>query len=122
MIVFLFDVNGVMAYHILFFPEEMIRGLQQLGWKKVDVSFHSSYWPFFAHNNIHVRLRLLSLFYSPFILLLANLNVVLNSGEKQMALQCRCRCRYSCCRHPQATRTVFIRHCSSELVAVSSRV
>ncbi|MFS7988547.1 hypothetical protein Hanom_Chr11g01036131 [Helianthus anomalus] len=35
--------------------EEMIRGLQQLGWKKVDVSFHSSLWPFFAHNNIHVK-------------------------------------------------------------------
>jgi hypothetical protein len=34
--------------------EEMIRGLQQLGWKKVDVSFHSAFWPFFAHNNIHV--------------------------------------------------------------------
>jgi hypothetical protein len=32
----------------------MIRGLQQLGWRKVDVSFHSSFWPFFAHNNIHV--------------------------------------------------------------------
>ncbi|GFZ06140.1 hydrolase-like protein family [Actinidia rufa] len=35
--------------------EEMIRGLQQLGWKKVDVSFHSTFWPFFAHNNIHVK-------------------------------------------------------------------
>lgn len=34
--------------------EEMIRGLQRLGWKKVDVSFHSAFWPFFAHNNIHV--------------------------------------------------------------------
>ncbi|KAK4711045.1 hypothetical protein R3W88_005558 [Solanum pinnatisectum] len=35
--------------------EEMIRGLQQLGWKKIDVSFHSAFWPFFAHNNIHVK-------------------------------------------------------------------
>ncbi|XP_023541946.1 uncharacterized protein LOC111801937 isoform X1 [Cucurbita pepo subsp. pepo] len=35
--------------------EEMIRGLQQVAWKKVDVSFHSSFWPFFAHNNIHVK-------------------------------------------------------------------
>ncbi|KAJ7968702.1 Alpha/beta-hydrolase superfamily protein [Quillaja saponaria] len=35
--------------------EEMIRGLQQLGWKKVDISFHSAFWPFFAHNNIHVK-------------------------------------------------------------------
>ncbi|GFP79705.1 hypothetical protein PHJA_000114000 [Phtheirospermum japonicum] len=25
------------------------------GWRKVDVSFHSSFWPFFAHNNIHVK-------------------------------------------------------------------
>ncbi|XP_074568286.1 lipid droplet phospholipase 1 isoform X2 [Curcuma longa] len=35
--------------------EEMIHGLQRLGWKKVDVSFHSATWPFFAHNNIHVK-------------------------------------------------------------------
>lgn len=42
-----------------FHTEEMIRGLQQLGWKKVDVSFHSAFWPFFAHNNIHVLLALL---------------------------------------------------------------
>jgi len=35
--------------------EEMIRGLQRVGWKKVDVSFHSALWPFFAHNNIHVK-------------------------------------------------------------------
>lgn len=34
--------------------EEMIRGLQQLGWKKVDVSFQSALLPFFAHNNINV--------------------------------------------------------------------
>lgn len=41
-------------YHELV-EEEMIRGLQRLGWKKVDVSFHSAMWPFFAHNNIHVK-------------------------------------------------------------------
>jgi len=41
--------------------EEMIQGLQQLGWRKVDVSFHSSFWPFFAHNNIHVSILLLDL-------------------------------------------------------------
>eukprot|EP00249_Psilotum_nudum_P022306 c28466_g1_i2 orf=938-2011(+) len=35
--------------------EEMIQGLQQVGWKKVDVSFHSAFWPFLAHNNIHVK-------------------------------------------------------------------
>ncbi|KAA8515117.1 hypothetical protein F0562_018296 [Nyssa sinensis] len=35
--------------------EEMIRGLQHLGWKKVDVSFHLAFWPYFAHNTIHVK-------------------------------------------------------------------
>uniref|UniRef100_A0A1D1Y846 Putative lipase YOR059C n=1 Tax=Anthurium amnicola TaxID=1678845 RepID=A0A1D1Y846_9ARAE len=40
-------------YHII--EEEMIHGLQRLGWTKVDVSFHSAFWPFFAHNNIHVK-------------------------------------------------------------------
>nr|XP_010925642.1 uncharacterized protein LOC105048133 isoform X2 [Elaeis guineensis] len=35
--------------------EQMICGLQRVGWKKVDVSFHSAFWPFFAHNNIHVK-------------------------------------------------------------------
>ncbi|KAI3914910.1 hypothetical protein MKX01_018079 [Papaver californicum] len=35
--------------------DEMLRGLQRLGWKKVDVSFHSALWPFLAHNNIHVK-------------------------------------------------------------------
>ena len=34
--------------------EEMTHGLQKVGWKKVDVSFHSSFWPYLAHNNIHV--------------------------------------------------------------------
>ncbi|XP_022140245.1 uncharacterized protein LOC111010958 isoform X2 [Momordica charantia] len=47
-------VHNTVDYHEIV-EEEMIRGLQQLGWKKVDVSFHSSYWPFFAHNNIHVK-------------------------------------------------------------------
>uniref|UniRef100_A0A7N0RF56 DUF676 domain-containing protein n=1 Tax=Kalanchoe fedtschenkoi TaxID=63787 RepID=A0A7N0RF56_KALFE len=41
-------------YHEIM-EEEMIRGLQQLGWRKVDVSFHSAPWPFLAHNNIHVK-------------------------------------------------------------------
>eukprot|EP00252_Welwitschia_mirabilis_P026288 TRINITY_DN8553_c0_g1_i2.p1 TRINITY_DN8553_c0_g1~~TRINITY_DN8553_c0_g1_i2.p1 ORF type:complete len:378 (+),score=75.43 TRINITY_DN8553_c0_g1_i2:187-1320(+) len=40
-------------YDIL--EEQMIQGLQRVGWKKVDVSFHSAFWPFFAHNNIHVK-------------------------------------------------------------------
>ncbi|XP_076946471.1 uncharacterized protein LOC143617984 [Bidens hawaiensis] len=46
--------QNTLEYHEIM-EEEMIRGLQQLGWKKVDVSFHSSLWPFFAHNNIHVK-------------------------------------------------------------------
>ncbi|KAK1426492.1 hypothetical protein QVD17_15166 [Tagetes erecta] len=46
--------QNTVEYHEIM-EEEMIRGLQQLGWKKVDVSFHSSFWPFFAHNNIHVK-------------------------------------------------------------------
>ncbi|KAL0535007.1 hypothetical protein IC582_029317 [Cucumis melo] len=48
------SANNTEDYHEIM-EEEMIRGLQQLGWKKVDVSFHSSFWPFFAHNNIHVK-------------------------------------------------------------------
>ncbi|XP_065880145.1 putative lipase C4A8.10 isoform X2 [Euphorbia lathyris] len=47
-------VKNTVEYHELM-EEEMIHGLQQLGWKKVDVSFHSAFWPFFAHNNIHVK-------------------------------------------------------------------
>ncbi|XP_048230446.1 uncharacterized protein LOC8259234 isoform X2 [Ricinus communis] len=48
------SMANTVEYHELM-EEEMIRGLQQLGWKKVDVSFHSALWPFFAHNNIHVK-------------------------------------------------------------------
>ncbi|THU52925.1 hypothetical protein C4D60_Mb10t09030 [Musa balbisiana] len=36
-------------------PQEMIRSLQRVGWRKVDVSFHAATWPFFAHNNLHVK-------------------------------------------------------------------
>ncbi|XP_047312089.1 uncharacterized protein LOC124915420 isoform X2 [Impatiens glandulifera] len=46
--------ENTVEYHDIM-EEEMIHGLQQLGWKKVDISFHSSFWPFFAHNNIHVK-------------------------------------------------------------------
>ncbi|XP_039019715.1 uncharacterized protein LOC120151275 isoform X1 [Hibiscus syriacus] len=46
--------KNTVEYHELM-EEEMIQGLQKLGWKKVDVSFHSALWPFFAHNNIHVK-------------------------------------------------------------------
>ncbi|WVZ25704.1 hypothetical protein V8G54_004248 [Vigna mungo] len=48
------NTQSTVEYHEIV-EEEMIRGLQLLGWKKVDVSFHSAFWPFFAHNNIHVK-------------------------------------------------------------------
>ncbi|KAL2484086.1 Hydrolase-like protein family [Forsythia ovata] len=48
------STQNTAEYHEIM-EEEMICGLQQLGWKKVDVSFHSAFWPFFAHNNIHVK-------------------------------------------------------------------
>ncbi|KAH9749022.1 DUF676 domain-containing protein [Citrus sinensis] len=48
------NAQNTSEYHVIM-EEEMIRGLQRLGWKKVDVSFHSAFWPFFAHNNIHVK-------------------------------------------------------------------
>ncbi|XP_010277037.1 PREDICTED: uncharacterized protein LOC104611600 [Nelumbo nucifera] len=48
------STQNTTEYHDIM-EEEMIRGLQRLGWKKVDVSFHSAFWPFFAHNNIHVK-------------------------------------------------------------------
>ncbi|KAL8090805.1 hypothetical protein AgCh_040032 [Apium graveolens] len=46
--------RNTLQYHEII-EEEMIRGLQRLGWEKVDVNFHSTFWPFFAHNNIHVK-------------------------------------------------------------------
>lgn len=48
------NTENTAEYHDIL-EEEMIRGLQRVGWKKVDVSFHSAFWPFFAHNNIHVK-------------------------------------------------------------------
>ncbi|KAK9088849.1 hypothetical protein Scep_027931 [Stephania cephalantha] len=48
------SLQNTLEYHEIM-EEEMIRGLQRVGWKKVDVSFHSAFWPFFAHNNIHVK-------------------------------------------------------------------
>lgn len=48
------SVQNAVEYHEIM-EEEMIHGLQRLGWRKVDVSFHSAFWPFFAHNNIHVK-------------------------------------------------------------------
>ncbi|KAL0407424.1 UNVERIFIED_CONTAM: hypothetical protein Slati_4056300 [Sesamum latifolium] len=48
------SVQNTVEYHEIM-EEEMTHGLQRLGWMKVDVSFHSAFWPFFAHNNIHVK-------------------------------------------------------------------
>ncbi|XP_078431147.1 hydrolase-like protein family isoform X2 [Wolffia australiana] len=48
------NTKNTNEYHHLV-EEEMIYGLQGLGWTKVDVSFHSALWPFFAHNHIHVK-------------------------------------------------------------------
>ncbi|KAJ8761443.1 hypothetical protein K2173_001574 [Erythroxylum novogranatense] len=48
------NAQNAVQYHETM-EEEIMRGLQQLGWRKVDVSFHSAFWPFFAHNNIHVK-------------------------------------------------------------------
>ncbi|CAK9152603.1 unnamed protein product [Ilex paraguariensis] len=48
------NMENTIEYHE-FMEEEMICGLQQLGWTKVDVSFHSAFWPFFAHNNLNVK-------------------------------------------------------------------
>ncbi|CAM6100148.1 unnamed protein product [Calypogeia fissa] len=42
------------AYHDIL-EEEIVRGLQQVGWRKVDVSFHAALWPFLAHNHLHVK-------------------------------------------------------------------
>ncbi|XP_040381407.1 putative lipase YDR444W isoform X2 [Oryza brachyantha] len=41
-------------YHQMI-EEEMVHGLQRVGWKKVDVNFHRALWPYSAHNNIHVK-------------------------------------------------------------------
>ncbi|KAK4341007.1 hypothetical protein RND71_039508 [Anisodus tanguticus] len=48
------SMQTTLEYHEIM-EEEMICGLQQFSWKKVDVSFHSAFWPFFAHINNHVN-------------------------------------------------------------------
>uniref|UniRef100_A0A453QQJ0 DUF676 domain-containing protein n=1 Tax=Aegilops tauschii subsp. strangulata TaxID=200361 RepID=A0A453QQJ0_AEGTS len=48
------NVENTEEYHQMM-EEEMIRGLQRVGWKKVDVNFHASMWPYSAHNNMHVK-------------------------------------------------------------------
>ncbi|KAJ7524792.1 hypothetical protein O6H91_17G022200 [Diphasiastrum complanatum] len=41
-------------YHEIL-EEEIVKGLQQISWRKVDISFHSALWPYLAHNHIHVK-------------------------------------------------------------------
>lgn len=41
-------------HSVLDVAEEMIRGLQQMSWTKVDMNFHSATIPFLAHNHFHV--------------------------------------------------------------------
>ncbi|EMS52616.1 hypothetical protein TRIUR3_12538 [Triticum urartu] len=48
------NMENTQEYHQMM-EEEMIRGLQRVGWKKVDVNFHASMWPYSAHNNMHVK-------------------------------------------------------------------
>ncbi|XP_051197562.1 putative lipase YDR444W isoform X1 [Lolium perenne] len=48
------NIENTEEYHKMM-EEEMIHGLQRVGWKKVDVNFHASLWPYSAHNNIHVK-------------------------------------------------------------------
>ncbi|KAM3207551.1 hypothetical protein ACQJBY_062676 [Aegilops geniculata] len=48
------NMENTNEYHQMM-EEEMIRGLQRVGWKKVDVNFHASMWPYSAHNNMHVK-------------------------------------------------------------------
>jgi hypothetical protein len=42
--------------------EDMILSLQQASWQKVDLTFHSAIWPFFAHSPVGVSLSSLSQF------------------------------------------------------------
>eukprot|EP00475_Leptophrys_vorax_P039311 TRINITY_DN7081_c0_g1_i3.p3 TRINITY_DN7081_c0_g1~~TRINITY_DN7081_c0_g1_i3.p3 ORF type:complete len:129 (+),score=12.42 TRINITY_DN7081_c0_g1_i3:832-1218(+) len=39
------------------YQEYMISGLQQVPWRKVDVNFEEAFFPFMAHNNIHVKME-----------------------------------------------------------------
>lgn len=48
------NMENTEEYHKMM-EDEMTHGLQRVGWKKVDVSFHASLWPYSAHNNIHVK-------------------------------------------------------------------
>ncbi|KAJ1258083.1 hypothetical protein BS78_10G046600 [Paspalum vaginatum] len=48
------NTENTEEYHQMM-EEEMIHGLQKVGWRKVDVNFHSSFWPYSAHNSIHVK-------------------------------------------------------------------
>ncbi|XP_051125353.1 uncharacterized protein LOC127247526 isoform X4 [Andrographis paniculata] len=48
------STRNTIEYHEIM-EEEMVRGLQQLGWIKVDVCFQTAFWPLFAHNTIQMK-------------------------------------------------------------------
>ncbi|KAG8365533.1 hypothetical protein BUALT_Bualt18G0115000 [Buddleja alternifolia] len=75
------SIKNTVEYHEIM-EEEMIHGLQRLGWRKVDVSFHSSIWPFFAHNNIHVKNEL---FHNAGAGVVAHVADTIKQQEKQQA-------------------------------------
>lgn len=47
----------LMSILFLVFEEEMIRGLTQVAWERVDVSFHESKQRYIAHNTIQVSFK-----------------------------------------------------------------
>ncbi|KAM6552822.1 hypothetical protein CsatB_013584 [Cannabis sativa] len=50
-----YEHNGVPSEEMLGWEEEMIRGLTQVSWERVDVSFQKSRQRFIAHNTIQVK-------------------------------------------------------------------
>lgn len=46
-----------MSIFFLVCEEEMIRGLTQVAWERVDVSFHESKQRYIAHNTIQVSFK-----------------------------------------------------------------
>ncbi|KAH6835383.1 alpha/beta-Hydrolases superfamily protein [Perilla frutescens var. hirtella] len=53
------DVNSKVSYavgtQVIDLEEEMIRGLNQVSWERIDVSFHKSRQRYVAHNTIQVK-------------------------------------------------------------------
>ncbi|XP_024386133.1 putative lipase C4A8.10 [Physcomitrium patens] len=51
------DSKKAAAYHNRL-EEEMVRGLQRVSWRKVDVNFHSAVWPYLvAHDALNVKIK-----------------------------------------------------------------